>query len=321
MFKGQQGGDFAPNGYQQTIDQEFELGPTQEDFQQPLESDPNPVQSRMFPQSATLTDQYTNPDSRIRPRLGMSPDLDNKVVDDGNFQVSLPEVGPLREQWQKSKAINIPNIFPELQANTLHDYYYNQPNDWWDLILYPDPYYDYAQGEIDNPGYYHMYATKDNDPSLPERLDHCHRVNQDGGFSYTYRRTGDLQNQKHPYLEIFESQPFRDFLSQITGHENLEFVDSHAFISNYESGHYNGPHTDGNNGRIAFVFHMTQDWKPQYGGLFMRMDWDWKTINKAICPPFNALSIFDVSNGAPHLVTEVAQGVNNKRLSYTGWYQ
>jgi hypothetical protein len=255
MIQGQQGGDFAPNGYQYTIDEEFELGPTQEDFITPTESGPNPVQSRMYPQSPTLTNQYTNPKSRIRPGLGMSPDLENKPVDDGNFQVTLPEVSELREQWQRSKAINIT------------------------------------------------------------------QVNHDGGFSYTYRRTGDITQQKHPYLEIFESPSFTQFLSGITGHENLEFVNSHAFISNYETGHYNGPHTDGNNGRIAFVFHMSKDWKPQYGGLFMRMEWDWKTINKAICPPFNTLSIFDVSNGAPHLVSEVAQGVNNKRISYTGWYQ
>jgi hypothetical protein len=31
--------------------------------------------------------------------------------------------------------------------------------------------------------------------------------------------------------------------------------------------------------------------------------------------------MFDVEGGAPHLVTEIAQGVNNKRISFTGWYQ
>jgi hypothetical protein len=55
------------------------------------------------------------------------------------------------------------------------------------------------------------------------------------------------------------------------------------------------------------------------------MDWDWKTINKVICPPFNTLSIFDTKwqeqEGAPHLVSEVAQGITNKRISYTGWYK
>jgi len=166
-----------------------------------------------------------------------------------------------------------------------------------------------------------MYKTQTGDESIPRRLAHCHDLNDKGEFSYVYRRTGDMSVQQHPYLDLFKSEQFRNYLSEITGHQDLEFSEGHSFVSNYESGHYNGPHTDGENGRIAFVFHLSKDWKPAYGGLFLRMDWDWKTINKAICPPFNTLSIFDVSNGAPHLVTEVAQGIDNKRISFTGWYQ
>ena len=319
MLKGQQGGDFAPNGYQHTIDEEFGIGPTLEDLQ-PTEDGPNPIESKMFPQSQNLTSQYTNPQSRQHPRLGISPDLD-KVVDDGNFNVTFPAVKPLKEQWSKHKAVNIESIFPDLQVNTIHNYYYNQPDSWWDLILYPDVDFDYEQSRIDNPDYYHMYKTQTGDESIPRRLAHCHSLNDKGEFSYVYRRTNDISTQLHPYLDLFKSEKFRNYLSEITGHKNLEFSEGYSFVSNYESGHYNGPHTDGDNGRIAFVFHLSKDWKPEMGGLFMRMDWDFKTINKAICPPFNTLSIFDVSNGAPHLVTEVAQGIDNKRISFTGWYQ
>jgi hypothetical protein len=312
MVKGQYGGDFASNGYDKTIDEEFGLK------EQTIDTTTQIV-SKMYPQSQIIPGQITNPLSRQRPRLGMSPDLDKK--DDGNFGFTLPDPKEFKAQWEKSKAVNIPNIFPDLQANTLHSHYFNQPDDWWDLILYPDMHFDYEQSAIDNPGYYHMYRAKAGDESIPERLAHCHQVNQDGGFSYVYRRTNDLSKQKHSYLQLFESKIFRKFLSEVTGYDNLEFSENHCFVSNYESGHYNGPHTDGNNGKIAFVFHMSKDWKPQYGGLFMRMDWDFQTINKAVCPPFNTLSIFDVSNGAPHLVSEVAQGTSNKRISYTGWYQ
>jgi len=32
--------------------------------------------------------------------------------------------------------------------------------------------------------------------------------------------------------------------------------------------------------------------------------------------------MFDVSDGgAPHLVSEVVEGCDNKRISYTGWYR
>ena len=75
MFKGQQGGDFAPNGYQQTIDEEFGIGPTREEFQ-PTEDGPNPIESKMFPQSQNVNFiNILTQNQGIRPRLGMSPEL------------------------------------------------------------------------------------------------------------------------------------------------------------------------------------------------------------------------------------------------------
>ena len=38
------------------------------------------------------------------------------------------------------------------------------------------------------------------------------------------------------------------------------------FLSRYKSGHFLAPHSDINNGKLAFVFNLTKNWKPQYGG-------------------------------------------------------
>lgn len=312
------GGDFS-QGYSKTIDQEVfdpvtpittDRGPTEEDFT-----------SQAWPKTNQIHPIIPN-DTRVRPRLGMSPDLDG---DNGTFNFSLPSSKLLHQQWEQNKAVNITPILPELQANTVRDWYMNQPDDWWERILYPDPDFDYEKSAIENPGYYHMYNAKDGDPSIERRLQHIYDINNNEGFSYTYRRTGNPTNDfLHPYLKIFQTDIFKKYLSDITGYNNLEYSDSHTFVSNYGPGDFNGPHTDGDNGRIAFVYHLSKDWRPQYGGLFMRMDWDWKTVNKVIVPPFNTLSIFDTQwqgqQGAPHLVSEVAQGCNNRRISYTGWY-
>jgi len=310
MLKGQQGGDFALNGYQQTIDEEINPVAEIDSYSSQFHPNTQEVYSQIYP------------NSRQRNELGMNPD---KLVDDGNFSLSLTDIETYKQQWEQNKAVNIANLFPDLQATTIHDYYFNQPDDWWDLILYPDPDFDYEQSAIDNPGYYHMYKAKSGDSSIARREDYCRNINDNGGFSYIYRRTGDLSSQLHPYLEIFQAPQFLNYLSEITGYKNLQYNEGSTFVSNYSEGHYNGPHTDGANGRIAFVFHLSKNWKPEMGGLFMRMDWDWKTVNKVICPPFNTLSIFDTKwqeqEGAPHLVSEIAQGVNNKRISYTGWYK
>jgi hypothetical protein len=280
----------------------------------------NLMDSRYSPKSNLV---YPNipPGSNIRPFMGMKVEDSVKSQDLGNFTLNLPGPKTFQETWNKSKSVIIPNLFPELQVETLHNFYFNKPKDWWDLILYPDPYFDYAQNSIDNPGYYHMYRTRDNDPTIPEREAYVRQLNNEGTFSYMYRRTGDQPDAFHSYLDLFKTPQFRKYLSQITGYPDLKYSEGHTFVSCYESGHFNGPHTDGANGRLAFVFHISKDWLPGYGGLFLKMDWDWKTINKAISPPFNSLTIFDVEGGAPHLVTEIAQGVNNKRISFTGWYQ
>lgn len=302
MIKGQQGGDFASNGYQHTIDEEFITSTSQ-----------------FSPRTNEVHPIIPN-DTRQRRDLKMNPDME---TDQGNFNVSLSNSEFYREQWEQNKSVNITNLFPELQINTLHNYYFNQPDNWWDLILYPDPDFDYEQSSLDNPGYYHMYKAKLEDPSLSKREEYCRKLNNEGAFSYIYRRKNSTDDL-HPYLKIFQDSRFREYLSKITGYSDLEYAPGSTFISNYGPGHYNGPHTDGVNGRIAFVFHLSKDWKPEMGGLFMRMDWDWKTVNKVICPPFNTLSIFDTKwqgqDGAPHLVSEIAQGVTNKRISYTGWY-
>jgi len=146
------------------------------------------------------------------------------------------------------------------------------------------------------------------------------KVNDEVNFSYFYRRTEDY----HPLLNCFAEDWFIKKLEYITGYENLQFNWDMTFISNYGPGHYNGPHTDGSNGRIAFVFHLSKDWKPWNGGLFLRMDHEWTKADAVISPSFNKFAMFNVFGdgyGAPHLVTEVAQGCTNRRISYTGWYQ
>jgi len=75
------------------------------------------------------------------------------------------------------------------------------------------------------------------------------------------------------------------------------------------------------NGKLAFVFHLTKDWRPDYGGLFMAMD-DKKNVKRTIVPAFNKFVAFKIGDYAtPHMVTQVADNVPKHRLALTGWYQ
>jgi len=232
------------------------------------------------------------------------------------LQVNFSNLDYYKEQWQRGNNAVLTDFFDEQSALNLWSYYYNKPDYEYDLAIFPDPNWD---GNFE-PNVYPLYRCKPGDPSIPSRIAHSLKVNDDGDFSYMYRRTEDY----HPLLNCFAEDWFIKKLEYITGYENLQFTWDMTFISNYGPGHYNGPHTDGSNGRIAFVFHLSKDWKPWNGGLFLRMDHEWTRADAVISPSFNKFAMFNVFGdgyGAPHLVTEVAQGCTNRRISYTGWYQ
>jgi len=232
-----------------------------------------------------------------------------------NVEVQFnPNIEHWRNVWAKTNACVIPDFLNEQAAWDIQQYYFNQPKDFWDFAVFPDPFGHYEEGE------YPLYRCKPNDPSIPDRIKYTLDCNDRGDFAYMYRRTENY----HPHLEVFSSPEFIRQLEHITGYEDLQFNWDMTFISCYEPGHFNGPHTDGMNGRIAFVYHLSPDWKPWNGGLFARMDDEWKKTTALVVPDFNKFTMFNVFGdgyGAPHLVTEVAQGCTKKRISYTGWYQ
>jgi Rps23 Pro-64 3,4-dihydroxylase Tpa1-like proline 4-hydroxylase len=234
------------------------------------------------------------------------------------FEVTAEKLNNFYSNWQKNKLINWDNFLPNTTAEEIYNHYFHKDKDNWDLIIHPDINFSYKNdGTSDEYNLYHMYLTKDNDPTISERTLNAREYVNNGVFSYKYRRTEEF----HPYLKWFSSPKFISILEQMTGYKNLTYHDQNCFVSCYESGHWNGPHSDGNNGRIAFVYHLTKDWLPCYGGLFMKMDTSLKNVIKTITPSFNNLTLFDVhDHNAPHLVSEIVEGVTNKRIGFTGWY-
>ena len=74
--------------------------------------------------------------------------------------------------------------------------------------------------------------------------------------------------------------------------------------------------------KIAFTFHLTENWNIAYGGLLVHMDTAGR-VTHVLKPEYNTLSFFDVSMTRfemPHLVTEVAVGTPFPRVALTGWY-
>ena len=205
---------------------------------------------------------------------------------------------PYRETFQKTGQVTISNLFPESQAEEIWESYINHKD--FKVHFFTDQ----------------VNITKKDTKEYQKLTKKVNKLAAQDKFCYRFSRTPWI----HPYLEVLWSNPaFDSIVSYITGYQDLSWIKDSTFTSKYESGDFLYSHTDKGNGRIAFVYQLTKNWLPGYGGLFMRMQ-DWVNVDLTVLPKFNQLTLFDVSNeGTPHIVTQVIPNLNNARIAYSGW--
>ena len=59
------------------------------------------------------------------------------------FSTSAEKLASLKNSWDKAKVFNWEDFFPENVAKDLHTYYFYKHKDDWDLVIHPDPNYNY----------------------------------------------------------------------------------------------------------------------------------------------------------------------------------
>ncbi len=77
-------------------------------------------------------------------------------------------------------------------------------------------------------------------------------------------------------------------------------------------------HKDNYAGHTGFVWHLSKDWKWDWGGLMIAIDGEQAS---ATLPVFNTLVIIDHERAVPHLVTQVAPWAREPRMMVTGIMQ
>lgn len=211
-----------------------------------------------------------------------------------------------KEEFSQKGQVTIRNLFPEDQAEQIYQDYLN--NNQFQVTFWT--------GEKDENGDIPIQYAEKNTERYNELTKKVYELEGNNVFSYRFSRTNWIQ----PLLfELWGSKIFTSAIEFITGQENLKWAQSSTFTSKYEAGDFLYTHSDKNHGRVAFVYQLTKDWLPGYGGLFMRMN-DWVNVDATVLPQFNQLTIFDVTGeGTPHIVTNVIPGLKNCRIAYSGW--
>ncbi|MCW3127526.1 MAG: 2OG-Fe(II) oxygenase [Bacteroidetes bacterium] len=118
-----------------------------------------------------------------------------------------------------------------------------------------------------------------------------------------------LGEKARDFVHFLNSQPFLDFLSALTGIENL-LPDPSLAGGGYHEIKPNGflkIHSDFNkhpvyglDRRINVLVYLNKDWKPEYGGNFELWDKDMTHCVKAIPPLFNTMALFSTTSKSYH---------------------
>ena len=111
------------------------------------------------------------------------------------------------------------------------------------------------------------------------------------------------------------------FIRSITGVEVSRT--NEVVASRFTSNQFLSPHHDEGKGKIGFVYTLTKNWRPEWGGNLHFMEDDYSTVIKTIVPVFNRLTIFDIpsKNGVAHYVSHILPTVKSNRISITGWFE
>jgi hypothetical protein len=160
-----------------------------------------------------------------------------------------------------------------------------------------------------------------------EMMNKAYRAARDD-FHYLYdnhpmSHEGEPYPDPSHYLAVItrflNSAPVLDFARRVTGSAAIDFAEAQA--TRYRAGHFLNLHDDnfGGHKRVAaYVLNMTPNWRPDWGGALLFLDWRGH-LAEGYAPTFNALNIFAVPQ--PHMVGFVSPFAGAHRLSITGWFR
>jgi len=117
--------------------------------------------------------------------------------------------------------------------------------------------------------------------------------------------------------DIFSSVPTRRFVQRLS---RIDCTGTTFGASWYQPGDHSLPHNDyvgseDNHRQVAFVWMLTKEWQPEWGGEFF-----WCQKGRGISPEFNTLLLFRVQLASVHFVTQVSRHAQGKRLALSGWW-
>lgn len=234
----------------------------------------------------------------------INPDLDVKAI---------------REEYITKRVVVIEDFLKEEYAERVHNYLTEEmPRDWWRVSTHP---------KVDGTeGFDSVIFSPEHEEDIKKNYSVATEAFGKGNFAYCFHRTVDDHQST---CSCFECE-LRQWL---LGEESISFINEvidstvtttdEVFAAVYLPGDFLSPHVDSPNGTTGFIYQLTKDWLPQYGGNLHFMNHDTMDVERVEVPQFNTLTLFDLPKGVGkwHYVSHVNPGVEQLRLTYTGWFK
>jgi len=223
------------------------------------------------------------------------------------------------EEFTNNRVVVIQDYLRDDVAERIHQYLTEEmPTDWWRVSTAPK-----FNGED---GFDLVPNSEEFSEQIKENYLHSLNAFKDGHFSYCFHRTVKDHSSDCGCFEC-------DLRKWLTSGESIDFLNDvidipvtttdEVFAAVYLPGDYLSPHVDSPNGSVGFVYQLTKNWEPQFGGNLHFLNNDTREVERVEVPTFNTLTLFDLPKGVGklHYVSHVSPGVEELRLTYTGWYK
>ena len=225
-------------------------------------------------------------------------------------------INPNYTSKKENSIISVKDFFVEDFADKIESNMKKIDKGWWYVSVYPANTSMLKQNTLYYDGLY-------SNPQFIEQKEFNKLWFDAGNFGYMFKRTIN-NHYESCFCEMcnlknyFNSDEVKDELSKIVGEKVTHF--NETFCSKYENDDYLSIHHDKGNGDYAFVFQLTKDWNPSYGGLLNFYDASSKEVYKSVNPIFNSLTIFKIKN-VPNTDHFVSMNVSSRaRYAFTGWF-
>ena len=238
---------------------------------------------------------------------------------------NLPIINPnldkdaILEEFTNNRVVVIEDFLREDVAERIHNYLTEEmPTDWWRVSTCP---------KIDGGDGFDILPNSD-EYQEQIRKNYLHSLDafKDGKFSYCFHRTIRDHGDSCTCFEC-------DLRQWLVSDETIDFLNNvidipvtttdEVFAAVYLPGDYLSPHVDSPNGSVGFVYQLTKNWKAQFGGNLHFLNNETSEVERVEVPTFNTLTLFDLPKGVGklHYVSHVSPGVEELRLTYTGWFK